>query len=145
MKNVRSGTILCVSLLLFAATALSQGTSQRGSSRNPASGTWEGTARNTEGGELPVTMKLKSDGDKIIGDIETPEGNYTVSGGSYAEGKLTLDIENPQGTGKVTASIKQNAMKGEWTFGADKGTFECKRAAAAKPAPKEPANPKPRN
>jgi hypothetical protein len=147
MKSARTFTVSCVSLLLLLGTALAQGASPaRKSGRNPAIGAWEGTAKNSEGEELQVTIKLKAEGDKIVGVVETPEGNYTVTGGSFAEGKLALDIENPQGTGKVTAAIKQNAMTGEWTFGADKGTFECARAAAGKTAPaKAPPAPKPQN
>jgi hypothetical protein len=134
-------------MLLLLGTAMAQGTSPaRKSGRNPAIGTWEGTAKDSQGGEMPVTITLKREGEKIVGDIATPEGKFTVTGGSFAEGKLALDFENPEGTGKVTGSIKQNVMTGEWTFGTDKGSFECNRAEAGKSAPsKTPTTPKPLN
>jgi hypothetical protein len=145
MKSARVFTVSCIAFLLLLGTVLAQDTSPaRKSGRNPAIGTWEGKASNSQGGEMPVTITLKREADKIVGDIVTAEGKYTVTGGSFSEGKLAFDFENPEGAGKVTATVKQNVMTGEWTFGGEKGTFECTRVTAGKPAPgKAQITPKP--
>jgi hypothetical protein len=129
---------LTAAALLLEACFAQSTTPTRKSSGNPAAGTWEGKAKGTQQ-EIPLTMELKADGAKMLGEIRTPQGAYSVTGGSYAKGKLSLDFKNNEAAGKLSATIKQNKMSGEWTFGTDSGTFECARsAAAAKPAPPAP-------
>ena len=94
---------------------------------DPISGEWDATA-DAGGTSLPFTLKLKLDGDKVTGTSESAQGSATLSKGSYAGGKLSFNLDTPNGAIAMTALLKDGKLVGDFDFaGQMTGKWEAKK------------------
>jgi hypothetical protein len=92
-------------------------------------GHYKGTVKRASG-QTDVTIDIKSADGKFSGRAVTAEGEYPISSGEIAGGKLTLKLGAPAEGALLTLQKGEDKLVGEWVRGADKGTVELKKAAA---------------
>ncbi|MEP7077010.1 MAG: hypothetical protein ABI878_14485 [Acidobacteriota bacterium] len=91
---------------------------------DPVSGDWH-VVFSIAGQTAEGTMKLKLDGDKITGTVETAHtGPGTLSNGKWADGKMSftadfpkhesIDITGAPKDGKLSGDFKTEGMGGTW-------------------------------
>jgi hypothetical protein len=90
-------------------------------------------------GDIPVTLELQNQANKISGKLESPHGVGTIKEGSYDAGRLSIKFDFGGEEGVITGLLKGDEITGEWGVGGGGGTVELKRVAAA--AAKAPAGP----
>lgn len=102
------------------------------SSTSEIVGKWEGGV-SAGGAAMNITLELKNEGNKIVGQINNPHGSWTVTDVKFANGKWTIAWRTPEdGTGKMIGTIKDNKLAGDWDFSpAFVGTFELTKATSA--------------
>lgn len=89
---------------------------------NPQTATenWNLTLSSPQG-DLPVTLKINSDGGNISGILSTPFGDGTISGGSYDLKSInttaSLDFQGTQVTARVEGTIDENQINGTVSTG----------------------------
>ncbi|HKG22492.1 MAG TPA: hypothetical protein VKC34_11380 [Blastocatellia bacterium] len=124
-------------LLMAASSALAF--TQDNKAADPVSGKYEGVAKSSEIGDLPLSADIKNDGGKLSGKIETPQGPITITSGTYTDGAITMKADLGGNELTLTARLKDGKMMGEWELGGQKGTFEMTRKDMAATAPAGPA------
>jgi hypothetical protein len=108
-----------------APSAASGAASSSSSSADPISGQWDGSIA-AGGTTAPITFKLRLDGGKVTGTTESSHlGNGTVSGGSWADNKLSFNIDGTHGTIAISGVLKDGKLVGEFEAGAMKGKLEA--------------------
>jgi len=137
MQLRRLATLLVIALLA-GSTALAAGFKSltNPQAKDNVSGKYEGTAKSDQIGDIPITVDIKNDGGKLSGKIETPQGPASITGGTYADGKITLKFDAGGNEGTVTATMVGDKITGKWELGGMTGPLELKRAgtmAAAAP------------
>ena len=130
---------LVIVLLLSASSALAF--TQDTKATDPISGKYEGVAKSSEVGELPLTAEIKNDNGKLSGKIETPQGPIMITSGTYADGAVSMKADLGGNELTLTARIKDGKMMGEWELGGQKGTFELTKKDAVAAAPSTPSTP----
>lgn len=89
---------------------------------NPQTATehWNLTLSSPQG-ELPVTLKINSDGGNISGILSTPFGDGTISGGSYDLKSINttanIDFQGTQVTARIEGAIDENSISGTVSTG----------------------------
>jgi hypothetical protein len=96
-----------------------------------ATGKYEGVAKSESLGEVPLKVDIKDEGGKLSGTIETPNGPSSITGGTYADGKVTLKFDAGGNEGTVTAMLVGDKITGTWELAGMNGTLELKLAGAA--------------
>jgi hypothetical protein len=141
MQLRRSLALLSIALLISSAALAASFNKPAADDKAAAdiSGKYEGVAKSEAFGEIPLTVNLKSNGSKLSGTIETPQGPANITDGSYADGKLTLKFDAGGNEGTVTATINGDKIVGKWELGGAGGTLDLKKAGSATPAPATPA------
>jgi hypothetical protein len=127
----------------MAASSALAFTQDNKAAADPVSGKYEGVAKSSEIGDLPLTAEIKNDSGKLSGKIETPQGPITITSGTYADGAITMKADLGGNELTLTARLKDGKMTGEWELGGQKGTFEMTRKDMAATAPAGPAPAKP--
>jgi hypothetical protein len=134
--RVRFGALLVTSIFVLALGGLATA-----KTKGPVSGTWSCVAHGTEAGDLQYTFNLEQTGEQVTGNFTaaSPDGGnetHDVQNGSFKSGHLEMHFEPENDpTIDVTGALDGNdAMKGDWSQGDTKGTWECKRGSAATPA-----------
>src|SRR5215469_11405610 len=90
-------------LLLVSICAMAQNsTPKQGASGDPLSGSYKGIAKSQELGDIPITVDIKNDHGKLHGKIGIPQGDATITDGTYADGKVTLKFDAGGNEGTVT-------------------------------------------
>src|ERR671927_530695 len=133
MQLRRSFALLSIALLI-SSTAFAASFNKLTADDKAAvdiAGKYEGTAKSEAFGEIPLTVNLKNDGGKLSGTIETPQGPATITGGSYADGKVTLKFDAGGNEGTVTATINGDKIVGKWELGGASGTLDLKKAGGS--------------
>jgi hypothetical protein len=90
-------------------------------------GHYKGTVKRASG-QTDVTIDIKSADGKFSGRAVTAEGEYPISSGEIAGGKLTLKFGAPAEGALLTLQKGEDKLTGDWVRGADKGTVELKAA-----------------
>lgn len=82
-----------------------------------------------QGMTTPGTMTLKLEGEKITGTVHSDHtGSGTLNNGSFAEGKLSLQMNFPSHESiDVTGSLKDGKLSGEFRTEGMQGTWEATR------------------
>lgn len=80
---------------------------------DPISGEWDATAE-FQGNSIPFTLKLKLDGDKVSGTSGSPQGDVSLSKGTFASDKLTFSFEVNQMAITFTGMVKEGKINGEF-------------------------------
>jgi hypothetical protein len=125
-------------LLLVSICAMGQSSTTKQASGDPLSGSYKGIAKSQELGDIPITVDIKNDNGKLKGKIGIPQGDATITDGSYADGKVTLKFDAAGNEGTVTAQLKGDKIVGDWAVAGQTGTLELTRAEMAAPTPATP-------
>jgi hypothetical protein len=120
---------LLISSAAFATTLYKPAADEKGAA--DITGKYEGAAKSESFGDIPLTVNLKNTSGKISGTIETPQGPASITGGTYADGKVTLKFDAGGNEGTVTATVNGDKIVGKWELGGAGGTLELKRSGAA--------------
>ena len=147
------GALLCC-LLFVSVAAIAQGGDKPGDGKtgnqanttkseqgDPLSGKFEGVARSSSLGDIPVTLELQNQAGKISGKLESPHGVGTIKEGTYDAGRLAIKFDFGGDDGIITGQLKGDAITGDWSVGGVGGALELKRVATA--ASKAPTGPVP--
>lgn len=97
---------------------------------DPLSGNWEGTVE-TPNGTISFGLKLKVEGDKVSGEIASPEGAVPLSG-TWTEGKLNASFDYNGTPITMTGGVKEEVLAGEMSYGGGQAImpYSAKRPAA---------------
>jgi major membrane immunogen (membrane-anchored lipoprotein) len=100
-----------------AAPSTPAGSAPAGASSagDPLSGEWEGSA-DAGGQQIPFTLKLKLEGEKVTGTSETAQGAIPLTDGKFSAGKLSFAIDTGQGLIKLNGMVKEGKIDGEFDF-----------------------------
>ena len=123
---------LALSALLAATDARAQGPSPPPSAQD-ISGRYEGVAKTAAHGDLPIAIEIRQQNGAITGSMDTPLGNLSITGGSFAAGKLTLKVESYDDVGTITATVEGGRLVGEFSGFGEKGRLELKRTGPPSP------------
>jgi hypothetical protein len=91
-------------------------------------GHYKGTVKRASG-QTDVTVDIKWTDGKFSGRALTSDGDYPISSGEIVSGKLTLKFGTPAEGASLVLQKGEDKLAGEWVRGAEKGTFELKKAA----------------
>jgi major membrane immunogen (membrane-anchored lipoprotein) len=129
-------------LFLLSIGAMAQSSSDKqGSSGDPVSGSYKGIAKSQELGDIPITVDIKNTNGKLSGKIGIPQGDATITDGTYADGKVTLKFDAGGNEGTVTAQLKGGKIVGDWAVAGQTGTLELTKSEMAAATPAAPATP----
>lgn len=122
---------------LFACSVLLQ--SQQ--SKNPpanhdVSGRYEGTAKNSAGELISVSLELAEKEGALSGMIRSDHGDFTITGGSHDGNSVKLEFEANGATGSVVLKQTEDKLVGSWSAGDDGGPIDVTKSATAPQAPK---------
>lgn len=94
---------------------------------DPISGDWDGAA-DAGGMTIPFTLKLKLEGNKVIGTSTSDQGSATISNGKWDGNKLTFSLDTPQGSITMSGVVKDGKIAGDFDFsGQMTGKWEAKK------------------
>jgi hypothetical protein len=79
------------------------------------SGDWEAVA-NANGQNVPFTLTLKLDGDKITGGSTSELGNSEITEGTYKDGKLVFKLNGSSGVIAMVAVLQDGKLNGDFDF-----------------------------
>jgi len=128
---------------IFAAFLIETNTAQV-SDKNVILGPWKGriTIKNTKKGDTDrgdVTMELTSQGEKILGSIQTDDDVFTITKVGFASGKWEILWSSTKGAnGKFDATLTSDKLIGECVLGDINITFEMTRGILAKQSTEKP-------
>lgn len=94
---------------------------------DPITGVWDGTA-DVQGTSLPITLRLKLEGEKVTGETESPQGKVAISKGTYTANKLTINLETEMGPIVLTGMLKDGKLSGDLDVASQvQGKWEAKK------------------
>jgi hypothetical protein len=96
-------------------------------------GRYEGIGTTQSHGDVPIVMEIRSVKGTITGTMHTPLGDFELTQGRYAEGKLTLTVESYDDEGSITASLGDGKLVGEFIGFGEKARLELKRTGPPSP------------
>lgn len=132
--SFRKVALSAAALLLLCAPAVL--------AEDPVSGKYQGVAKSQASGDIPLTVEIKNEDGKLSGKIDSPLGSLPITGGTYADGRVSLKFDAQGTEGTVTAQFKDDKITGEWSLAGQTGTLELKKAAAVMASDAKPAEPK---
>ncbi|MEO7971450.1 MAG: hypothetical protein ABI698_09130 [bacterium] len=89
------------------------------------SGEWAATFE-TQGEQVPVTLKLQADGNKFTGTSDSPHlGPGKITNGSWSGDSLSFTLDGPMGAIKVSATYKDGKLAGQYEAGPMKGAWKA--------------------
>jgi hypothetical protein len=91
------------------------GASAPAAAGDPISGEWDAAA-DANGTQLPFTLKLKLEGDKVTGSSDSAQGSAALSKGSWVGNKLSFNLDTGNGVIGMTAVIKDGKLVGDFDF-----------------------------
>lgn len=113
------------SLLLMASlTVMAQA---KDPSADQFAGHYKGTVKRASG-QTDLTLDLKWADGKFSGRAVAADGEYPISSGEIAGGKLTLKFAAPAEGASLTLQKSEDKLTGDWVRAAEKGTVELKKA-----------------
>src|SRR5882724_5547453 len=92
-------------------------------------GKWSGEAiQDGDSEKVPVALDLRLEENKIVGNIQSPAGEMKVTAATFANGQWSISCVSSEGVeARITCSIKNEKLVGQWSFGDNAGKFECAR------------------
>jgi len=95
-------------------------------------GHWEGTLAMGKS-DIPVKLELRADGNKIVGELQTPHGPWTVTDAKYEDGKWNVEIHGPENAGMMQGVLNGDKFEGNYQFPPNAGgDFKLSRVKKAK-------------
>lgn len=116
-----------IALVIAAALAL-PGMAQ--DTPTTLAGNWTGSVK-ADIGEMPISVVIKVDGEKVTGEIKNFHGAFRIEKGErQKDGRWKLTFATEDGaTGSLLGVVKGEAFAGEWDFRPNAvGTFALTRA-----------------
>lgn len=91
-------------------------------------GTWQSIAVTPEG-ELPFQTVFKQAGGELSGQIVTPDGTISLQKVSFADNKLSFEVDYMGGTYRIEAILADGKLTGKWSAvgGSDSGAWSAVR------------------
>lgn len=124
---------VCI-MLALAGVAMAQQNKTAPDKSAPAksdvTGRYEGSAKNSEGEVIPVTLELTEKEGAISGMIRSSHGDFAISNGSHKEDAVSLEFEAEGTAGTISLKISGDQLTGTWSAGSDGGPLEVKKPAA---------------
>lgn len=96
---------------------------------NSITGRYEGIAKSTLQGDVPVVLQIKFDGEKIVGVVNTPFGDFQIDG-SYAAGQINIKFAAGDAKGTMALAVKTDSLSGRWSLSDDGGDINLKKTSA---------------
>ena len=133
---MRFRTFVILVVVALMAGSLSMISAGAGQHKRPASqnedlisGEWDAFLTPAgSGDEIPLTLKLKLDRDKVTGAFESDHlGSGNLKDGSWAANKLNLSFEMSHGLIKLTGELKQGELAGKFDACHMEGTWQAKK------------------
>ena len=91
------------------------------------SGEWKATFE-AQGDQVPVTLKLQADGNKLTGTTDSPHlGQGKITNGSLNGDALSFTIDSAMGAINVTATYKDGKLAGNYEAGPMKGAWQASK------------------
>jgi len=91
------------------------------------SGEWNATFE-AQGSQVPVTLKLQAEGNKLTGTSDSPHlGAGKITNGTVNGDGLSFTIDGPMGAINVSGSIKDGKLAGQFEAGAMKGGWQASK------------------
>ena len=143
MQLKRIITLLSVALLAFTSSVAfgASFNQQTKPASDPVSGKYEGVAKSDQIGDIPLTVEIKNDNGKLSGKIDTPQGPAQITGGTFADGKISMKFDAGGNEGTVEGMLNGDKIVGKWALSGMGGPLELKRAGAAVAANPAPTTP----
>jgi hypothetical protein len=117
-------TMLCALVLPVARPAAAP---QLDKEAATLAGKWSGLV-NTDAGQMQIDVTLEVVDGKARGTIATGHGDLNIVGGIFEQGKWTLPFSGHGMQGRMVATLKGDALTGEWVNpGVAVGTFSLAR------------------
>ena len=138
---------LWLMLLMLASSQTAFAQNEKASDKAPptppdkVSGKYEGIAKSSAVGDIPLVGEIKNDKGKLSGKIDTPQGSMLITEGSYAEGRISIKFETGGTEGTAVAQLEGDKITGKWTIADQTGTIELKRVGAQATAPAATSDP----
>ena len=123
--------MLMIALLLAGSAAFAQS--------DTLSGKYKGIAKSEAMGDIPLEVTLKNENGKLSGVISTSQGDATITGGTYENGKVKIKFDAGGTEGTVDAEMKDGKIVGKWDLGGVGGPLELTKVGATGAAPSTPA------
>ncbi len=134
MKRLTISLACCVALLGLAAFA---GAQSEQAKAGPVTGTWQCESHGGQNGDMNFTLTLTQDGDNVTGSVDSPMGGADISQGSFKDDKLMLEIDAGDTPYTLSATLDDGQLKGEWTHGETKGSWEGKKGEPESESPSQ--------
>lgn len=96
---------------------------------NSITGRYEGIAKSKLQGDVPVVLQMRSDGEKVIGVVNTPFGDFPIEG-SYSSGQINIKFAAGDAKGTMALAVKTDSLSGTWSLGDDAGEVNLKKTSA---------------
>ena len=85
--------------------------------RDSVSGEWEASF-NVHGDSVPITLKLKLDGNRVTGTFESDHlGKGSLSSGSFEANRLSFTLDGPHGLIEATGLLNAGKIAGDFKAG----------------------------
>ena|SRR5579871_960104 len=122
----QSLVVLSVTLALcYGAMAQSKSTPAKAG----ITGRYEGTAKNTAGEVIPVTLELTEKDGALTGTIRSSHGDFAITGGSHKGEDMSVEFDVGGPTGTLTLKLAEDKLTGTWSAGEDGGPVDVKKVA----------------
>jgi len=124
--------VLSVVALLLATVLVQHAIAAGGAPGKEIVGHWEGTFLMGKS-DIPVKLELRADGNKIVGELQTPHGPWTVTDAKYEDGKWNVEIHGPENAGMMQGVLNGDKFEGNYQFPPNAGgDFKLSRVKKAK-------------
>jgi hypothetical protein len=127
MNRVR--VAIAAATLLWCAPTFQ---SRSGCDPQDPAGYFEGSAASQQAGRVDVSLNLRCDNGRYVGDLVTPVGTYSLSDGHFEVGKLQLRLAADSDTLTVEGAFEGGVLRGNFVSGDDQGPLELRRTGDAK-------------
>lgn len=127
LSMVSCVSVGCLILSLATLTALAQPPVNAGSTVLPAfPGKYQGVSKTAKGDEQ-ITLRLVEDAGKLSGQLITPQGQFEIVKGQFAEGVLSLDLDQTSSPAKLSLRWREDKLVGELSRAGQAEPVELKK------------------
>ena len=138
-------SILVVLSLVLLFSALDSFAASAQVPAKSITGRYEGIAKSKLQGDVRVVLQIKFDGEKIVGVVNTPFGDFPIEG-SYSSGQINIKFAAGDAKGIMALAVKTDSLSGTWSLSDDGGDINLKKTSAevvvseSAPTPEEPTS-----
>ena len=120
---------LAVVAVALALSYMAVAQNKAAPAKSELTGRYEGSAKNSEGEVIPVTLELTEKEGAISGMIRSSHGDFAISNGSHKEDAVSLEFDAEGTTGTISLKISGDQLSGTWSAGSDGGSLDVKKGA----------------